>query len=182
MDYKYLFISLSFIENWLKNLQLSITNMDPLKIANYSESREEFYYFLEKIDFELEKFDPCNDDIKEYARFLYLKVMISDVYFYLERIIKSISELFKNKEKSFSLIYDIIILTRKNFISIVESLSDSNNNDKYYIEEKLVATLKTIDKQFGFLFTENGKNLFYIHPILGKFRSMNLCMLNYLRR
>ncbi len=81
MDYKYLFISLSFIENWLKNLQLSITNMDPLKIANYSESREEFYYFLEKIDFELEKFDPCNDDIKEYTRFLYLKVMISDVYF-----------------------------------------------------------------------------------------------------
>jgi hypothetical protein len=153
--------------------------MDPSRLLDYSESREDFYYFLEKIDFEIDNFDPNADSLKDFSKILYLKVLINDIYLYLEKSIKLMVQLFKEREKSFEPVYDIIILTRKNLSLVIESI-ESGQNSKYDIEESVVNTLKVIDKQFYFLYEKNTQ--FYMHPILGNFRSMNLCILNYSRR
>jgi hypothetical protein len=153
--------------------------MDSSRLLDYTKSREEFYYFLEKIDFEIDNFDSNKNTLKDFSKMLYLKVLINDLYFYLEKSIKLIVQLFKEREKSFEPVYDIIILTRKNLSLVINSV-EGNQTSKYDIEESVVNTLKVIDKQFCFLSEKNIQ--FYMHPILGNFRSVNLCILNYSRR
>jgi len=182
MDYRYVYISLRYIENWLKNLQNSIATLDPAKLNTYARERGEFSYFMEKIEYEIQSFKCSKDSIENYTKFVYLKVMISDVNFYLDRIIKSVLQLFRLKENSFNPIYDIIILTRNNLDSIIETVENSHGIYKYDIEEKTVTILKMIDNQFSTLFEKRQNNSFEIHPVLEQLRCMNLCILNYLRR
>ncbi len=155
--------------------------MNSSQLNDYMSERDEFYYFMDKIESFIANFD-CKDENKsDFERLIYLKVVISDVHFYLERIIKSILNLFKQNEQSFTPVYDIIILTRKNLSDLIETI-DLEDSKKYDVEEQIVSTLKTIDNQFSFLFNEANKRLYKHHPIIGQFRSMNLCMLNFLRR
>jgi hypothetical protein len=180
MDYRYVYISLRFIENWLKNLQDSISILDPSKLNLYRQERDEFFSFVETIESEINTFNGCEGNIKEFERFIYIKVVISDVYFYLDRIIRGVLDLFKRRESSFSPIYDIIIMTRKSLNLIIETIEDPEKIYKYDVEGKTVYTLKLIENQFSILYNKNMS--FDLHPILGQFRSMNLCMLNFLRR
>ncbi len=180
MDYRYVYISLRFIENWLKNLQDSISTLDPSRLNLYRRERDEFSSFMEMIENEIDTFDGCKGDIKEFERFIYIKVLISDVYLYLDRIIREILDLFKNRENSFSPVYDIIIMSRKVLNLIIQAINDPENIYEFDVEGKIVYTLKLIEKQFSILY-KNGIS-FDFHPVLGQFRSMNLCMLNFLRR
>jgi hypothetical protein len=180
MDYRYVYISLRFIENWLKNLQDSISTLDPSRLNIYRLERDEFSSFMEMIEKEIEIFDGCKGNIREFEHFVYVKVVISDVYFYLDMIIKEVLDLFRKHESSFSPVYDIIIKTRQSLNLIIETIEDPDKIYEYDVEEKTVFTLKLIEKQFSILY--NNRMSFDLHPILGQFRSMNLCMLNFLRR
>ena len=183
MDYRYIYLAIRFIENWFKNVQYSISTLDSSRLNNYYEERDEFYYFMEKIESQIDNFMPKDkDELKDFKKFLYLKAFASDFIFYFENILRSVVQLFRLKESSFTPVYDIVILTRQNLIKFIDSIDKDENLNEYDVEREIIETLKKIDVQYRFLPNNNPSITKIVHPMLAYFKGAHFCMLNYLRR